>query len=115
MANKKLTPAQSKKFHAAAIELAEVKAVLKTNEARKKELEELLSPLSVGKYEFEDLTISITEVMLPDTDAIEEAFPADKRPEFYKLAVDTAEFKKHFSPIELRKYQKPSRRTNVAL
>lgn len=73
-----------------------------------------LETLEPGKpYKAGDLRVVRTAVNMLDAPTIAEAFPASKRPEFYKLALDTAEFKKHFSAVELAAYQKPSYRITI--
>ena len=64
-------------------------------------------------HEADDLVITRTPIATLDASIIAKKFPAAKRPEFYKLTLDTAEFKKHFSAIELQDYQTVSYRINV--
>lgn len=59
------------------------------------------------------VSLSFTPVHSLDTAFVTKKFPVSKHPEFYKLALDTTEFKKHFSPNELEDFQKVTYRINV--
>ncbi len=75
--------------------------------------EELLSLDLSQDYVGDGVALSFTPVHTLDTAFITKKFPAAKRPEFYKLTLDTAEFKKHFSPNELEDFQKVTHRISV--
>lgn len=96
--------------------------------ARRREIMDTIAALTKEKAEIDaqldllprdtDLTgdgvhLSFSPVRGLDTEFITKKFPATKRPEFYKLVLDTAEFKKHFSPNELVDFEKITYRTNV--
>ena len=96
--------------------------------ARRREIMDTITALTKEKAEIDEqlllldpstdlagdgVTLSFTPVHSLDTAFVTKKFPASKRPEFYKLALDTAEFKKHFSPNELEDFQRISYRINV--
>lgn len=64
-------------------------------------------------YAGDGVELSFTSVHSLDSTLIEKRFPASRRPELYKLTLDTAEVKKAFSANDLEKYQKVSTRINV--
>lgn len=59
------------------------------------------------------VSLSFTPIHSLDTGFITKKFPADKHPDYYKLQLDTAEFKKHFSPKQLETFQKVTYRISV--
>lgn len=96
--------------------------------ARRREIMDTINALTKEKAEIDEqldllpkdtdlsgdgVTLSFTPIHTLDTTFITKKFPASKRPEFYKLTLDTAEFKKHFSPNELEDFQKVTHRINV--
>lgn len=107
----KLTPAKlSKLGH----RRREIMAQIKELTEEKAKIDAQVEQLDPGvPYEAEDLIISRTPIANLDAATIEKKFPPSKRPEFYKLTLDTAEFKKHFSAIELQDYQTVSYRINI--
>lgn len=88
---------------------------IKADTAEKSKIDAQLDTLEPGvAHEAGDLIIRRTPVRGLDATVITKKFPASKRPEFYKLTLDTAEFKKHFSEIELEAFQKITYRTNIS-
>ena len=96
--------------------------------ARRKEVTDLIAKLTKEKeildhkllsldtseiYEGEGIVLSFTPVRTLDTKFITSEYPASKNPEFYKLSLDTASFKQHFSPEELSTFQQISYRIKV--
>ena len=80
----------------------------------KAELDEKLLSLDLSQdYVGDGVALSFTPVHTLDTAFITKKFPASKRPEFYKLSLDTSEFKKHFSPNELEDFQRVSYRIKI--
>lgn len=107
----KLTP---KKLSELAHRRQAVMDTIKELTAEKAQIDAQLELLDPGvPYEAGDLVITRTPIRALDAMIISKKFPPAKRPEFYKLALDTAEFKKHFSAIELEDFQTISYRTNV--
>ena len=64
-------------------------------------------------YSGDGVLLTFTKVHSLDSVYITKRYPATKHPEFYKLALDTAEFKKHFSPKELETMQKITHRISI--
>lgn len=92
----------------------EVMAQIKELETEKAKIDAQLETLEPGvPHQAGDVIIIRTPVRGLDSTAITKKFPASKRPEFYKLTLDTAEFKKHFSEIERQAFEKITYRTNV--
>lgn len=91
--------------------------IMNTIDALTKEKAEIDAELNKldPSYEAEGdgIKLSFTAVRSLDTATIIKKFPASKRPEFYKLTLDTAEFKKHFSAHDLEPFQTVGRRINV--
>lgn len=92
----------------------EVMEQLKELGAEKAKIDAQLETLEPGvPHEAGDLVVIRTPIRGLDADIITKKYPASKRPEFYKLTLDTAEFKKHFSEIERQAFEKISYRTNI--
>ena len=69
-------------------------------------LDEKLHDLDPAQtYQGNGVTLSFVPVRTVDYDFMAKEFPADKRPDLYKLTLDTAEVKKQFSPLELQGWQ----------
>lgn len=82
--------------------------------ARKAEIDAELLKLDLDKtYTGDGVELSFTRVHSLDSALIEKRFPASRRPELYKLMLDTAEVKKAFSANDLEKYQKISTRISI--
>lgn len=108
MPTKKNTPTKL------AARLKEVNEAIKAlTEEKAKLTEALLSNDTSQSYAGDGIVLSFTPVRTLDSTYIAKKFPATKRPEFYKLSLDTAEVKKHFAPNELETMQKVSYRINV--
>ena len=108
--SKTMSTAAKKKYSDAAAELRQIKANIKQADARKVELETLLKSVlpSGAATDLGDETVEIRETRRLDEEKFNAAFKVDDRPELYKVVVDTAAVKEHFSPTELKKYQKVS-------
>ena len=65
------------------------------------------------EYTGDGVHLSFSPFRTLDTAYIAKKFPASKRPEFYKLTLDTAEFKKAFSANELETMQRITYRIKV--
>jgi len=107
----KLTPAKITKLAARRREvMSEIDKLTK----EKAQIDAQLEALEPGHiYEAGDLVISRNPVRGLDSPLIEKTFPASRFPEYYKLTLDTAEFKKHFSAIDLENFQKISYRISI--
>ena len=110
-AHRQLTPAKlSKLGH----RRQEIQAEIKKLEEEKAKIDGQIHTLDPDTpYAAGDLIITRTAFRGLDSAVIAKKFPAAKRPEFYKLSLDTAEFKKHFSAIELEAFQTVSYRISV--
>lgn len=64
-------------------------------------------------YTGNGVELSFTSVRNLDGPTITKKFPADKYPDYYKLTLDTPEFKRHFSAVDLEQFQVVSHRINV--
>lgn len=107
----KLTPAMITKL---AAERRDLMAQIDELTKRKKLIDEkLLSADKSKTYTGNDVEVSYTPIHTLDSDIITKKFPADEHPDYYKLALDTVEFKKHFSPKQLEEFQKVSYRIKV--
>lgn len=107
----KLTRAQITKLAARRKEVMALSAELA---AEKADIDAKLLTVDLSEsYEGNGVVLSFTPVHTLDSAFIEKKFPAAKRPEFYKLTLDTAEFKKHFAPNELATFQKVTHRISV--
>lgn len=107
----KLTPSKLSKLGHRRREILEQIKELNNEKAK---IDAQIEQLEPGiPHEADDLVITRTPIATLDAAIIAKKFPASKRPEFYKLTLDTAEFKKHFSAIELQDYQTVSYRINV--
>lgn len=107
----KLTPRTITKL---AARRKEIDRLLKELTDEKAEISERLLQADYGQeYVGDGVKLTFTPVHTLDTAFITKKFPASKRPEFYKLTLDTAEFKKHFAPNELETFQKVTHRINV--
>lgn len=96
--------AQLDKLNEMSLELDAVRARLRTDEKRKKELEaEILLIQPEGGIELKDVNLSISETWRLDNEAIERDFPVTEYPDLYKLSVDTAQVRAHISAVQLRK------------
>ena len=92
----------------------EVAELIKNLTDEKNELDaKLLTADPSKKYVGDGVSLSFTPVRTLDTPTIVKKYPAEKFPDFYKLALDTPEFKKNFSDRELEAFQKISYRINV--
>lgn len=81
---------------------------------RKAEIDAELLKLDPDKtYTGDGVELSFTSVHGLDSALIAKRFPASRRPEFYKLSLDVAEFRKHFAEKDLEPYEKVSTRINV--
>ena len=92
----------------------EVMAEIKAPAARKKEIEDqhfLLDPDTV--ISDSEFTLRFVPFRALDTALITKRFPVDKFDQFYKLALDTATFKKDFSENELVEFQKVTYRIKL--
>lgn len=108
-ARKKSTPTQL------ATRRREVTEQIAALTKEKAELDEKLLALDTSEvYEGDGIRLSFTKVHTLDTTYIAKKYPASKNPEFYKLALDTAEFKKAFSTNDLATMQKISYRINIS-
>lgn len=112
MPTKKLTPKKLAELAARRVEVMDKLAALTKEKAQ---IDAQLETLDPGvPHEAGDYIIQRTPVRGLDTALIQTKYPANKRPEFYKLALDTTEFKKHFSEIELENFQQVSYRTKIS-
>lgn len=75
--------------------------------------EKLLSADLDQTYVGNGVALSYTPVHGLDTALIAKRFPASKRPEFYKLTLDTPAFRKHFSQVELEAFEKVTHRIKI--
>ena len=92
----------------------EVMAEIKELEAEKAKIDAKLLALDLTKdYTGDGVRLSFTPVRGLDNAAIVKKFPAAKRPEFYKLALDITAFRQHFSPVELESFEKITHRIKV--
>lgn len=107
---KTMSPAAKKKYNDAAAELRQVKANIKQADARKVELETLLKSVlpSGAQTDLGDETVEIRETRRLDEEKFTNEFPVDKNSELYKVVIDTAAVRDHFSVVALKKYQKIS-------
>ena len=81
---------------------------------RKAEIDAELLKLDPNKtYTGDGVELSFTPVRGLDNALIEKRFPASRRPELYKLTLDTKEVRKAFSVNELAKYESVTTRINV--
>ena len=81
---------------------------------RKAEIDAELLKLDPDKtYTGDGVELSFTPVRGLDSALIAKRFPASRRPEFYKLSLDVAEFRKHFAEKDLEPYEKVSTRISV--
>ena len=81
---------------------------------RKAEIDAKLLKLDPDKtYTGDGVELSFTRVHSLDSALIAKRFPASRRPEFYKLSLDVAEFRKHFAEKDLEPYEKVSTRISV--
>lgn len=97
-----------------AAERKEVMAQIDELTKRKAAIDERLRQADTAQtYRGDGVELSFTPVRVLDTPTILKKFPATTHPDFYKLTLDTPEFKKHFSAIELEAYQKVTHRINV--
>jgi hypothetical protein len=111
MAVRKLSTATITKL---AKERREVTAQLAELTKRKDELDAKLLSVDTSKtYEGEGIALSFTPVARLDEPTITAKFTVVEYPDYYTLKLDTAEFKKHFSPVDLVAYQKISHRINI--
>lgn len=107
----KLTP---KKLATLAARRHEVTTLLAALTKEKAQIDAQLEVLEPGKfYETGDYVVSRTPRAMLDADLISKEFPPSQRPELYKLTLDTAEFKRYFSPVDQESYQKISYVTKV--
>lgn len=92
----------------------EVMAAIDALTKEKAEIDARLLALDLTKdYTGDGVRLSFTPVQGLDNAAITKKFPAAKRPEFYKLALDIAAFRRHFSPVELESFEKITHRIKV--
>lgn len=106
----KLTKAQIAKLAARRME---VDQLIKDLTAEKAEITAKLDTLPLGQTDAGDNIVTRTPFRTLDADLITTDFPASRNPEYYKLTLDTAEFKKHFSAVDLESYQKVTHRISV--
>ncbi len=82
--------------------------------ARKAEIDAELLKLDPDKtYAGDGVELSFTPVRGLDNVLIEKRFPPSRRPELYKITLDTKEVRKAFSANELAKYESTTTRINV--
>lgn len=92
----------------------EIMATIKALEAEKAEIDAKLLDLDKdSEFKGDGVIVSFTPVRGLDNAFITKKYPAAKRPEFYKLTLDVAAFRQHFSPVELETFEKISYRINV--
>lgn len=92
----------------------EVMAAIDALTKEKAEIDARLLALDLTKdYTGDGVRLSFTPVHGLDNAAITKKFPAAKRPEFYKLALDITAFRQHFSPVELESFEKITHRIKV--
>lgn len=92
----------------------EVAELIKQLTDEKNDLDAKLLTADKGKeYVGDGVSLSFTPVRNLDTATIVKKFPADKFPDYYKLSLDTPEFKKDFSARELEAFQTVAYRINV--
>lgn len=92
----------------------ELMSTIKALTEEKAAIDAKLLALDLTKhYEGDGVALSFTPVRGLDNAIITKKFPASKRPEFYKLALDIGEFRKHFSPVEIETFEKISYRITV--
>ena len=81
---------------------------------RKAEIDAELLKLDPNKtYAGDGVELSFTPVRGLNSALIEKRFPPSRRPELYKLTLDTKEVRKAFSANELEKYENITTRINV--
>lgn len=92
----------------------EIMAAVDALNKEKAEIDAKLLALDLDEtYTGDGVVVSFTPVHTLDSAFITKKYPASKRPEFYKLTLDTAEFKSHFSARELATFQKVTHRISV--
>src|SRR5690606_1122613 len=100
---KKISPAKLAELAKRRYEIAAHLAELTQEKAK---IDAQLDGLPAGAYEAGEYIIQRNPRRMLDTEKIQQTFPPSRNPEYYKLTLDTAEFKKYFSDIQLEDFQK---------